>query len=149
MPPEARRIDARMRAHELGQRSDQLVLSEGVRHHHPQRALGVLARPAQLVFELIPAGQQFLGALVAALAILGHLHGVGGALQQAHAQRAFQRLQATTDGGLGSGELGGGGREAAGLDDAHEGLDQFDAVGQAGGRETGGRGGGLGHTANV
>jgi hypothetical protein len=45
--------------------------------------------------------------------------------------------------------LGRSGRQAARLDDAHEGLDQLDAVSEAGSGKARGGGGRLGHTANV
>jgi hypothetical protein len=111
-----------------GQRPDQQLLPEHVRRHHAQPALGVVAGAAQLGFESAPAQDQLLGAVEAALAVLGELHGVRGALQQAHAQRAFERLKAPAHGGLGGAHLRGRGREAAGLDDVHEGLHQLDAV---------------------
>jgi len=96
------------------------------------------AGAAQLVLEGGPVGQQFLRTLEAALAVLGELHAVRGAPQQAQAERTLERLQAPAHRGLAHAELAGGGREAAGLDDADEGLHQLDAVGR------GGAGGGCG-----
>ncbi len=65
---------------------------------------------------------------LAALAVLGQLQAVGGALQQAQAQLSLQRLQAPADRGLCGAELGGGGGKAAGIDDAQEGTQQVEAV---------------------
>ncbi|MCY1555952.1 hypothetical protein D9M68_926580 [compost metagenome] len=99
-----------------------------MRRHHAQRALRLVAHAAQVGLEGAPAGDQFPRALVAALAVFGELHGVRGAAQQPHAQRALQRLQATAHGGLGRAHLERGGRQAAGLDDVKKGLHQLDAV---------------------
>ncbi|MGF6349445.1 hypothetical protein QF040_004158 [Variovorax sp. W2I14] len=103
-----------------------------MRRHHAQRAFGLVAHAAQVRLEGAPVGDQLLGALVAALAVLGELHGVRGAAQQPHAQRALQRLQPAAHGGLGRVHPQCGGREAAGFDDVDEGLHQLDAVGGRG-----------------
>lgn len=57
----------------------------------------------------------------------------------AHAQLALQRLQAPADGWLRGGQLLGGGRQAAGFDNAHKGVQQLDAV-AAGARQAVGAG---------
>ena len=132
-------VDARVLAQVAVQRMHQQVLPERMRRDHAQRALGRAAGAAQLVLERGPVGQQFLRAREAALAVLGELHAVGGAPQQAQPERALERLQAPAHGGLAHAELGRGGRQAAGLDDADEGLHELDAVGRGGGRENGGR----------
>jgi hypothetical protein len=82
----------------------------------------------QVGFDGSPVVQQRLGMGVAALTVFGELHGVRRALQQAQAQQFFEPLQPAADGGLGAAELGSRGREAAGLDDAHEGVHQREAV---------------------
>jgi hypothetical protein len=64
-----------------------------------------------------------------AFAVLGQLHGVGGALQQTQAQHAFQRLQTAADGRLRGAQLRGGGGQAARFDDADKGLHQLYAIG--------------------
>jgi hypothetical protein len=76
--------------------------------------------------------KQRLGALEAALPVLGQQHGVRGALQQPQAQRALQRLQPAAHRGLRGAELGCGRRQAAGFDDAHEGRHQREPVHGAG-----------------
>jgi len=76
-----------------------------------------------------PVFQQGLGVGKAAVAVFGQLHHMGGALQQLDAQAALQRLQAAAHGGLAGAQLLGGGRQAAGLDDADKGLHQLNAVG--------------------
>ncbi|MOA33542.1 hypothetical protein D3C78_1548430 [compost metagenome] len=127
-----------------------MVLAEGVRGHHAQGAGGFIARAAHIAFKRLPGGKQFLGAFITALPILGQPDGVGGALQQPHPHRALQQLQAAADGGLRAAQLRGGGRQAARLDDAHEGFDQQQAVGAGGGRGGGDDSRGEGaHTPTV
>ncbi|KAG1254555.1 hypothetical protein G6F68_010792 [Rhizopus microsporus] len=112
----------------LRQRLDELVLPERMRRHHAQGADGLVARAAHLAFERLPRSDQFLRAFIAALAVFREPDRVGGPLQQPHAHRAFQQLQAPADGGLRAAHLRGGGRQAAGLDDAYERFDQKEAV---------------------
>jgi len=99
-----------------------------MRHLHPQQAFGQAGLGAQRFLEALPFGCQGLGAFVGALAGLGQAQCVGGALHQRLAELALQRLQPAADGGLGRAQLARGGGEAAGLDDADEGLHQQQAV---------------------
>lgn len=66
---------------------------------------------------------------VAALAVFGEFHHVGGALQQVQAHEPLKLLQAPADGGLGGGLLLCGGRKAARFDDTDEGFEQIESVG--------------------
>ena len=111
------------------QRGDELVLPKGVRRQHAQGAARGVGRAAQVVLHGAPVFQQGLGVGKAAVAVFGQLHHMGGSLQQLDAQAALQRLQAAADGGLAGAQLLGGGRQAAGFDDADKGLHQLDAVG--------------------
>jgi hypothetical protein len=119
---------ARIAPQVLGQRRHQLLLAEGVRRDHAQQADRLVAGAADLAFEFLPAGDQLPWPRVAAHAVVGQLHRVGRALQQAHAQRFLQRLEAPADGRLGGLEQARGGRQAAGIDDAHEGFHQHHTV---------------------
>jgi len=76
----------------------------------------------------MPAVDYPPGVLVAAFPIIGQLHGMRGAQDQAHSKQRLQRLQATAHGGLGGGHLYGGSGKGACFDDAHEGSHQFDPV---------------------
>ena len=126
-----------MRLQEPGQGPHQLFLSERMRHHHAQQAAGRLLLAVRVRRERFPVLHQQLGSFVAALAVRRQVHGPGGALQQAHAEQAFQRQQAPADGGLGGLHLRRRAREAAGFDDAHEGLHQGQPVAAADGERVG------------
>ena len=69
---------------------------------------------------------------LAAQAIFGQLQAMGGALQQAQAELPLQCLKAPADRRLGGAQLHGGGRQAAGIDDAQEGAQQIQAIGAGG-----------------
>ena len=112
----------------LGQGLDQPFLAKSVRNHHPQHAFGLVTGTAQLGFKACPTVEQHLGACVAALAIHGQTHAVGGALQQAQPQRTFQQLQPPADGWLGHAHLCRGSGQAACFDNAHKSLHQLDAI---------------------
>jgi hypothetical protein len=66
----------------------------------------------------------------AALAVLGEPHGMRGPLQKPQAQQALQGLQPPAHGGLRRAQPGGRRGQAAGFDDAHEGLHQFQPIGR-------------------
>jgi hypothetical protein len=112
------------------QRRDEVFLAEGVRHLHAQQPLGPRGLGAQGLLEVLPLGGQRLGARQRPLAEVGQAQRVRGALDQRLAELLLQRLQPPADGGLGGAELAGRGRQAAGLDDADEGLHQLQAVGR-------------------
>lgn len=114
---------------ELDQRGDELLLAEHRGYEHPQLAARFVLHAAQIGLDGLPAFQQFLGVAVAALAVFGEFHHVGGALQQVQAHEALELLQASADGGLGGGLLLCGGRKAARFDDTDEGFEQIESVG--------------------
>lgn len=95
---------------ELDQRGDELLLAEHRGHEDAQLATGFVLHAAQIGLNGLPAFEQFLGVAVAALAIFGELHHMGGALQQVQAHEALELLQAAADGGLGAAQLLRGGR---------------------------------------
>ncbi|MDR6357052.1 hypothetical protein Q3H58_003723 [Pseudomonas psychrotolerans] len=129
-------LHARIAAQIGFQRIEQLLLAEGMGHHHPQPSLGFGMGAVQGSGEGLPVAEQLLGLAIAALAILGESQGMGRALYQAHLQGRLQRLQAAADGGLGGAELARRRRQTAGLDDADEGLEQIEAVMGKGGIHT-------------
>jgi hypothetical protein len=129
-----------MAQQEIVQRPNQLLLAECVRCDDAQQPGRFFACVLYVGGQRAPMRQQFARVRQAAFSVLGELHGVGGALQQAQAQHAFQRLQTAADGWLRGAQLRGGGGQAAGFHDADKGLHQFYAVG------SGGRGG---HTLSV
>ena len=121
-------LDGRMAVQKRQQRRHELVLAKGVGRDHAQQAARRVLGAAQVGLQRVPCLQQLARMLQAALAVVGQRHGVGGAPQQAQAQRALQRLQAPADRGLGGGHLLRSGRKTAAFDDAHKGLQQLDAV---------------------
>ncbi len=66
--------------------------------------------------------------LIAALAVIGELHGVRGTQQEPRPKQIFQRFQPTADGRLGGIHLLRGGGERATLNNAHKGMHQLHAV---------------------
>src|SRR5690606_8553056 len=108
----------------VSQRSDQLVLPEGVWHLNAERPARVVASTKQLSFHFRPAFQQLFGVGVTTLAITGELHAMRRAVEQLQAKRTFQRLQATAGGRLSGVQLRRGCRKAASLNDANEGTQQ-------------------------
>ena len=121
-------IDAGIALQELGERPHEMLLPQRVGRKHPQVALRLLTHAAQLGFKRVPALQQGLGALEAALAVFGQAHAARGALEQAHAEGTFERLQPPAHRGLRGAHLRRRTREAAGFDDANEGLHEVQAV---------------------
>jgi hypothetical protein len=100
-----------------------------VRRDDAQAAGGLLADALQFRLEFLPVRQQPPRPIETALAVLRQADAVGRPAQQAHAERALERLQPAADGRLRRRELGGCGGEAARLHDPHEGFQQLDAVG--------------------
>ena len=110
----------------------QLRLAEGMRHHHPQASAQRFRFAVQFGLQRLPFVDHALRMALAAQAIFGQLQAMGGALQQAQAELPLQCLKAPADRRLGGAQLHGGGRQAAGIDDAQEGAQQIQAIGAGG-----------------
>ena len=103
-----------------------------MRSHDAQRAFGFIVYPTQIRVEGLPVRKDLLGALEAALAVLGELHRVGGAAQEPKAQEALENLEPAAHGGLRRAHLRRSRRQTSRLDDMDEGLQQLNAIGVAG-----------------